>query len=291
MINDAAEARRIEELLLNATQPAQQLQYDGWLLRLARNDVKRASSVNAAYGSSLTLEQKIEHCEGVYAEQGLPVIFRLTPFSRPSGLDEALAERGYERFERTLCMSAPLQSLTAARGDLRFERPHLSKWLDIAAGMRGLTAERQQAEYERLFESTLPGFSLIAWLGEEPVGVRADRDRGRLCRAVRHSALLEGWRGQGIGTAMSVELMRTARLHGAERGWLSVLDDNAPALRVYEKLGFRPRVRLLVPAQAVATAFDVMSDCLFRRFFCGRDFASGWAAGAAGFDDDRYVFL
>jgi ribosomal protein S18 acetylase RimI-like enzyme len=239
VIDDATEARRIEELLLNATQPAQQLQYDGWLLRLARNDVKRASSVIAAYGSSLPLAQKIDHCEGVYAEHGLPVIFRLTPFSQPPGLDEALAERGYERFERTRCMSAPLDSLPAPRDDLRFERPHLGEWLDIAAGLRGLTAERKQTEYNRLFESTLPGFSLIAWLGDEPVAcglVTVEDDYAGLFDVCTG----ERWRGQGIGTALSGELMRTGRLHGAQRAWLSVLADNGPALRVYEKLGFQP---------------------------------------------------
>jgi GNAT superfamily N-acetyltransferase len=240
MIVDEAEARRIEELLLNATQPQEQLQYDGWLLRLARDDVKRASSVNAAYGSSLPLQRKIEHCERVYAEQGLPVIFRLTPFSQPPGLDEALAARGYERFERSLCMSAPLDAtLPAVRHDLRFERPHLSSWLEVAAELRGLSAERRQAEYARLFESTLPGFSLIARLGEELVAcglVMVEDDYAGLfdvCTAEQH-------RGEGIGTSLSAELMRTGRLHGARRAWLSVLDDNAPALRVYGKLGFEP---------------------------------------------------
>jgi ribosomal protein S18 acetylase RimI-like enzyme len=240
LINEAAEARRIEDLLLNATQPAQQLQYDGWLLRLARNDVKRASSVNATYGSSLPLDQKIQHCERVYAEAGLPPLFRVTPFSKPARLDEALAGRGYEQFERSLCMSASLEEAPpVSRADLRFERPHLSRWLDIAAELRGLSEECRQAEYERLFESTLPGFSLIAWLGEEAVGcgltMVEDEYAGLfdVCTSEAH-------RGRGIGTALCVELMRTARLHGAGHAWLSVLDDNAPALRVYEKLGFRP---------------------------------------------------
>jgi ribosomal protein S18 acetylase RimI-like enzyme len=234
------EARRIEELLLNATQPREQLQYDGWLLRLARNDVKRASSICAAYGSSMPLEAKIEHCERVYAGHELPAIFRLTPFSQPAGLDEALAARGYERFERSLCMSAALDGpLPPPPADLRFERPHLSAWLDVAAGLRGLSLERKQAEYARLFESTLPGFSLIAYAGDEPVAcglVMVEEDYAGLfdiCTAAHR-------RGAGIGTALTAELMRTGRLHGARRAWLSVVDGNAPALRVYKKLGFQP---------------------------------------------------
>jgi GNAT superfamily N-acetyltransferase len=188
----------------------------------------------------LPLETKIEHCEQVYAEHDLPVIFRLTPFSQPAGLDEALAARGYERFEQSLCMSASLDAaLPAVREDLRFERPHLSAWIEIAAGLRGLSAERKRAEYARLFESTLPGFSLIALLGDEAIAcglVMVEDDYAGLfdvCTAEQH-------RERGIGTALSAELMRTARLHGAQHAWLSVLDDNAPALRVYAKLGFEP---------------------------------------------------
>lgn len=240
MIEDEAEARRIEDLLLNATQPSQQQQYDGWLLRLAPNDVKRASSVIAAYGSSLPLDQKLDHCAGVYAEHGLPLIFRVTPFSKPAGLDEALAQRGFERFERTLCLSASLNAPPPAlRVDLRFERPHLRAWLEVAAELRGLTPERKQAEYERLFESTLPGFALLAWLGDEPVAcglTMVEDDYAGLfdiCTAA-------GRRGQGIGTALTAELLRTARLHGAERAWLSVLDDNDAALRLYRRFAFQP---------------------------------------------------
>jgi ribosomal protein S18 acetylase RimI-like enzyme len=240
MIWDEAEAPRIEDLLLNATQPQQQVQYDGWLLRMARNDIKRASSVIPHYGSTKPLEEKIAHCEHVYGQQGLPVIFRLTPFSKPRGLDEALSERGYAVIERTLCMSASLQKSKPVpdNAGLRFERPHLSRWLDIAAPLRGLTPERKQAEYARLFEATLPGFAFIAWQGDEPVAcglTMVEDDYAGLfdvCVAELH-------RRRGFGAALCFELMRTARLHGAGRAWLSVVADNTPALRLYEKLGFR----------------------------------------------------
>jgi ribosomal protein S18 acetylase RimI-like enzyme len=49
---------------------------------------------------------------------------------------------------------------------------------------------------------------------------------------------LDEYRNQGIGMALCAHLMRTARLHGADRCWLSVVADNLPALRVYERLGF-----------------------------------------------------
>jgi N-acetylglutamate synthase len=240
MIFEEREARRIEELLLNATQPAQQLQYDGWLLRLAQNDVKRASSINPIYGSSLPVEEKIAHCERVYGEHGLPPLYRMTPMAKPASLDETLARHGYERFERSLCMSASLREpLPPARDDLHFERPHLDRWLDLVAKMRGLTAERRQSERERLFESTLPGFAVAARLDEECVGcglVMVEDDYG----GIFDMTTVATRRGEGIGQATCSHLMQIARQHGAERAWLSVLADNAPAVHLYEKLGFAP---------------------------------------------------
>jgi ribosomal protein S18 acetylase RimI-like enzyme len=238
VIWDETEAWRIEELLLNATQPAQQLQYDGWLLRLAQNDVKRASSVNPIYGSSLPLDEKLAHCEDVYADHGLPPLYRLTPFAKPAGLEEALERRGYQSFERSLSMSMSLDApLPETRGDLRFERPQLDRWLDLASEMRRLTPDRRRAERARLFESTLPGFAVVAWQGEEAVGcgfVMLEDDYAGLFDI----ATVETRRGQGIGRATCVHLLQLAQQQGAERAWLSVVADNAPAVHLYEELGF-----------------------------------------------------
>jgi N-acetylglutamate synthase len=234
------EARRIEDLLLNATQPLDQLQYDGWLLRFSRDDAKRARSVNPIYGSSRPLPEKIAYCASLYAERSMPSIFRLTPFAKPPGLDQALAQQGYERIDTSVVMSADLHGpLPNVRSDLHFERPHLVKWLDLATVMRGLSPQRKQAEYQRLFEGTLPGFAVIAFLGETPVScglTMVEEDYAGLFDV----CTLDEYRNQGIGTALCAHLMQTARLHGADRCWLSVVADDVAALRVYEKLGFSP---------------------------------------------------
>jgi ribosomal protein S18 acetylase RimI-like enzyme len=234
------EARRIEELLLNATQPVQQLQYDGWLLRLAPNDVKRASSVNPIYGSTLPLEEKIAHCEHIYAEHSLPPLFRLTPFAQPASLEETLAAHGYEWFERSVSMTAALgASSPETRSDLRFERSHLDGWTEVAAEIRGLTPTRREAERARLFESTLPDFAVVAYDGGEVVGcglMMIDDDYAGLFDI----ETVETRRREGIGLALCAYLLRLARQNGAERAWLSVVADNATALRLYEKLGFAP---------------------------------------------------
>lgn len=48
-----------------------------------------------------------------------------------------------------------------------------------------------------------------------------------------------GWRGRGIGTRLVKEGIGWARENGAERIGLDVFPDNAAAIALYEKLGFR----------------------------------------------------
>jgi N-acetylglutamate synthase len=240
VIRDPGEARRVEDLLFNATQPAQQLQYDGWLLRLASNDVKRASSINPIYGSSLPVAEKIAHCERVYAEHGLPSLYRMTPFAQPASLDETLEEQGYEVLERSVSMTAPLdRTLPEAREDLRFEWPDLDGWVKVSAKIRGLAPERQEAERRRLFESTLPGFAVVVYAGDEAVGcglMMIEDDYAGLFDL----ATVASRQREGIGLATCVYLMQLARQHGAERAWLSVVVDSKTAVRLYERLGFAP---------------------------------------------------
>jgi ribosomal protein S18 acetylase RimI-like enzyme len=137
-------------------------------------------------------------------------------------------------------MTAPLDAtLPEPRADLRFEQPSLDRWLETVSEMRGLTPQRRQAEQERLFECTLPGFTVVAYDGDKAVGcglVMVEEDYAGLFDI----ATAESRRRQGIGLATCVHLMRLGRLQGAERAWLSVVDDNAAAPRLYEGLGFAP---------------------------------------------------
>jgi N-acetylglutamate synthase len=235
---DGVSPERVEEILLLCTAPPEQIAYDGWLVRRNRHDAKRASSVNAFYASTKPLAEKIAQCEKLYADYELPPIFRLTPFSHPANLDVTLAQHGYERFEPNLVQVSRLNRPFPSPPDgLRFETMLLERWLEISARMRVLPELTVEAEFERLHHCEAPGYCVIGYSNEEAVA----------CGIVMHEAEFAGLfdifvsethRGRGFGTAISAHLLDTARRMGAEIGWLSVVKDNAPALRVYEKLGF-----------------------------------------------------
>jgi N-acetylglutamate synthase len=240
MTNYDIDPRRIEELLLLCTAPKDQLAYEGWLVRRARNDVKRASSVNAFYSSSKPLQEKIDHVERLYSEYGMPPLFRLTSFSRPFNLDEALEQRGYERFETSLVMVSSLDASAPPLPEgLRFRQTALERFVEDAGTLRGRTPEQRRAEYERLREGEVPGYCVIAYLGDEPVAC------GLVMLEEEFAGLFdvftaEQHRGRGIGTATTAHLLQLAKRMGRERGWLSVVAENQPALKLYRKLGFEP---------------------------------------------------
>ncbi len=50
--------------------------------------------------------------------------------------------------------------------------------------------------------------------------------------------LLSAVRGQGVGTALLAHVQQLARQHACKAVQLSVLRDNAAALRLYQRLGF-----------------------------------------------------
>ncbi|MCJ7737778.1 MAG: hypothetical protein MUQ10_10780 [Anaerolineae bacterium] len=109
-ITDHMTPRRIEEVSLNSWPALHQLLFDGWVLRFSKGYTKRANSINPVGGSTLDIRDKVDVCETLYAERGLPTVFRLTSFSSLSDLDDLLAVRGYQKVDPTLVLSLDLRS-------------------------------------------------------------------------------------------------------------------------------------------------------------------------------------
>jgi hypothetical protein len=103
-------ARRIEEASLRAWPAHADTDFDNWRLRFADGYTRRANSITPLGRSHLPIADKLVTCERLYAERGLPPIFRLTPFA-PADLDEILERRGYRRGDLV-----QVRALTFARG-------------------------------------------------------------------------------------------------------------------------------------------------------------------------------
>ena len=104
---------RVEDAGLNASAPPQQRWLDGWLVRFSPGKAQRARCINAVAAGRLPLDDKLAACAALYQQAGLPMLFRLTPFSQPPALDQHLDERGFQRIEDTRVMVCPALPVAA----------------------------------------------------------------------------------------------------------------------------------------------------------------------------------
>ena len=231
--------RRVEEAGLNGLQTQRQLFYDGWLLRVSPGKAKRGRSVNAHFGSTLPLAQKIAYCERAYEKRGLPTLFRITPFVAPAGLDDALAGRGYEEFDPTLVQLLSLERMPEmpAVGGWDLVVPTAEQFVDALSDLHQTTPEQRAAHLERLRETPLPTRSVLAMHDGRPIGTGSVAMEDGFA-GVYSIATAPAFRGRGVATGIIGTLLTWAWEHGAAHAYLQVGADNQRAISVYRKFGF-----------------------------------------------------
>ena len=231
------DARRIEELGLNSSAPPAQLLYDGWLLRLSPGKAKRARSVNAVYPSSLPLAAKIDYCERLYQEAGLPMLFRITPFSQPAELEAELERRGYTTLEPTAVEAAPLAEAPAHGGARPME---LGPWIDAVGELRGSPAAHREAHLARLERMPLAKCAVALEEGGRLVAtgltVIEDGVAGLFDIVTREDARRRGHARRVVAT-----LLHMAHGLGARAAYLQVESNNMAARPLYRDFGFVER--------------------------------------------------
>ncbi len=229
-----------EELSLNAW-PAREVQlFDGWVLRANGGYTRRANCANPLYPGELPLAEKIAACERYYRQQGLPVIFKLTPASQPAGLDAALEQRGYAHEADTVVQTLSLQPgafspdpAVSLSGQLEDE------WF-AAFNRLGGSNPAQQEQHARILRAIQPARAYAAL-----------RVAGQIA-ACGLAIVQEGYAGffdvlvdrelrrQGLGLRLMGSLLAWGQAQGARTAYLQVMQDNQAALNLYARLGFTP---------------------------------------------------
>lgn len=233
---------RIEDAGLNASAPPQQRWLDGWLVRFSAGKAKRARCVNAVAEGRLPLADKLALAQAVFDEAGLPMVVRITPFTQPAALDAQLDAAGLQRIDDTRVMVSPglgsLRALPLPAG-LRWEPLDSAAFAHAVGALRGSPLGQRDAHAERLRLSPVP---YRAW------AVRREDDGAVVaCGQYAREAELVGLydvftapaeRGRGLAAILCSRLLGAAQGEGACTAYLQVDADNAPARRVYHRLGF-----------------------------------------------------
>lgn len=147
---------RIEDAGLNASAPPEQRWLDGWLVRFCPGTAKRARCINAVADGRQPLDERLRRALTVYRSRGLPPLFRVTPFSQPAHLDDALDDLGWRRFDdtRVLARALPTGPGATPTAPAGIGAPMPVTPLEIAdllGSLRGTPPPQRQAHARRLF--------------------------------------------------------------------------------------------------------------------------------------------
>jgi GNAT superfamily N-acetyltransferase len=224
-------------LATQASWPAfEQVDYRGWTLRFADGCTKRANSVNAKAPVRGDLPEAVAWCEEFYKSRGQPAIFRLLSFVDDPNLDAYLAGAGYDFIDPSLVLCQPLDCAAEPAPDaINVDR---ATWLDVYDAISGVDPIKR-AVHARIL-ALVPSPCLFALLEHhgEPVACGL----GVIHRSwfgIFDIITRPRKRRQGHGTRLVKAMLAWAVSHGARNAYVQVMANNARAIRLYEKLGYR----------------------------------------------------
>ena len=232
---------RVEDAGLNASAPPQQRWLDGWLVRFSPGKAQRARCINAVAAGRLPLDDKLAACAALYRQAGLPMLFRLTPFSQPPALDQHLDERGFQRIEDTrvmVCPALPAAANGALPAGLQAEAVDTEAYTHIIGEHRGTDAAGKQAHAERLRHSPVPYRALVLCSDDGPVVAGGQLALEGDLAGLYDVFTTPAWRNRGLSRWLCAQLLAQAAGEGARIGYLQVDAGNPPAQAVYRRLGF-----------------------------------------------------
>jgi ribosomal protein S18 acetylase RimI-like enzyme len=214
------------------------LLYDGWVLRFADGYTKRANSISPIHDSTLDLKEKIQTCENLYFANHLPTIFKITPFVRPAHLDEMLEDMGYALIEPTSVQILNLDHVREPRlASAIIDHDLTPEWLEDFCRLSNVNAKYKNV-MERMLSNIRTKKGFISFCHEDQVvscglGVI---ERGYI--GLYDIVTDRNCRNRGFGEQMILNLLKWGKENGAKYGYLAVVANNEPALRLYSKIGY-----------------------------------------------------
>lgn len=232
------DSRSIEKLSLNHWPSLSTLVYDGWLLRFANGYTKRANSISPIYGSTYDLQRKMDDCEKMYRDQRLPVIYKITPFVHPVNLDEVLGERGYSQLDITSVQVLDLEHVRQPQlQGVKVSEEADPAWIHAFCAINRVKEEHKATMVTMLGNIKARKAMISLYADGRAIACGCGvLERGYM--GLFDIVTDPDYRNQGYAEQMILHLLQWGKQHGARHSYLAVVANNAPARRLYEKLGY-----------------------------------------------------
>jgi GNAT superfamily N-acetyltransferase len=225
----------LERLAARSWRGLEEQRYGDWLLRAGGGFTGRANSVLAVGEPPVPMPDAVAAVERWYTARGLRPRAQV-PLPGAEAADEAFAAAGWSRDEDVCVLTAPL--VASARPDVpvRLAAEPDEAWL---TGYRYRGSVLPPVAAHVLVNAESPVFASVRLApAPEPLaavarGVVVDE---WLC--VTAVTVAEEHRRRGLATTVMSSLGDWARERGAAACVLQVVSSNAPALGLYDRLGF-----------------------------------------------------
>ncbi|MGG1658465.1 GNAT family N-acetyltransferase [Brevibacillus sp. NRS-1366] len=229
---------KLEELSINAWPALETMIYDGWLLRFADGYTKRANSIYPLYPATEELESKIADCEAYYEGKGLPTIFKMTPFAEPHDLEALLEQKGYVTQDLVSMQAVSLEKVTApSLHTVRIDEHCTDEWRDDYCRLNN-QGEKAKETMTQTLRKIIPRTCYASLYQQDKVVACGLGVMEREYIGLFDIVTDEAFRNQGLGEQLVLNLLQWGQEQGAKYSYLQVLQDNQPALRLYEKIGY-----------------------------------------------------
>ena len=231
---------RLEPLADDAWPARERATLGGWRLNATSGHSMRINACWPLGAPDRDVDAAILAAEAWLDARGLPPRFKLTDGAcAPADLDRKLAARGYAPTKETLVMLGPTRGegsdrvVISTTPDDAFQAVFTATAGDPEDGRERLETLRRipaPARFARLDINNAPaaiGASAIGGGFAGIFGMRTAPDHRR----------------KGLARLVLRALLAEASMLGADRAWLQVEADNAPAIALYADEGFAPAYR------------------------------------------------
>jgi GNAT superfamily N-acetyltransferase len=232
----AADVEAFELAAARAWPPARIERIAGWRVRLSGGGSRRANSVLPIGYDGSDADGAIDRIEVLYRAQKTRSYFQVSSASAPTDLDARLAARGYT-FEEPCFLMAKRLGVTSMPSDVTVTETPMEAWLAIYT--EPLDPIRKAAAPATLASVPAPhAFFTVTRGGEATASALGVLDPATGTVVVECVATRTDQRRTGAARIVMDGLEAWAAGQGASFAILQVVDNNYPAITLYERRGY-----------------------------------------------------
>jgi len=237
---DQSQIVELEQVAANAWIAQETERLGGWLLRANGGVTRRANSVLPLGPPALPIEDAIEKVIEFYKARDLSPRFQMTDTSKPQELDNDLSERGFSVGLQVEVHTVAINHLTKTEPeiDVLVSNDITDTWMSVYSESSGYEASTMDIRRNLMRRTTCYKAFALARIDREPAGVGFGVVDGKWL-GFFNIAVHPTMRGRGVAVAVNKALAQWGHQRGARSAYLQVESENIPALKLYDKLGFR----------------------------------------------------